>query len=110
MLKELMYTSCAVKGFTEADLTNVLQVSEVYNAERFITGVLLYDGTAFMQILEGEEADVQELFERIKRDPRHSNVKLESFVAIKKRTFPNWSLKSIKVSIAISNPCPNPDT
>ncbi len=44
------------------------------NTELNVTGVLLFDGKQFMQVLEGPVAAVNAVFERINRDIRHGNV------------------------------------
>lgn len=105
MLKELMYTSCVAAEFTDTDLEKLLQQSRVNNLHNKVSGVLLYDGRAFMQILEGEEQALDELFDLIKNDKRHFNVTMESYANIKNRTFENWIMKSIRVPIMTATPC-----
>lgn len=46
----------------------------------------------FIQILEGDKADVEELFLNIEKDERHTNVTLLLENEKQERTFKNWSL------------------
>jgi len=81
-------------------LTGLLNTSRVNNLENGITGMLLYmEGRyfsdyegRFMQVLEGSEHDVKNLFEKIKTDERHKGILVlrESFQ--KDRSFPDWSM------------------
>ena len=45
-----------------------------------------------MQILEGEEAAVDETYSRIANDPRHSNLILINHQPIMEREFSKWSM------------------
>jgi len=53
---------------------------------------LLYCGEAFIQVLEGEESDLDKLFKIIKKDPRHTNVTILEKKQITERKFANWSM------------------
>lgn len=63
-----------------------------------ITGVLLYDGGNFLQILEGEPATVDALFARICQDTRHHHVKLIERVGIEQRNFADWSMAARRLA------------
>lgn len=106
MLLELMYTSCARAEFTDSDLRGLVSQSMHRNPIDGITGVLLYDGSAFMQILEGDAGAVDALYSSIIVDPRHYSVQLESRVNVQRRTFSKWAMKLIHTPIALANPCP----
>lgn len=57
-----------------------------------ITGMLLYDKATYMQVLEGSEDDVHDIYKSILKDPRNSgNVTLIE-EEISQRNFPNWSM------------------
>jgi len=60
----IVYFSKSVKPFNENDLTAILQKSHQNNAERNITGVLLYVRGSIIQVLEGEKVTVEALYKR----------------------------------------------
>lgn len=88
----LIYASTATKLFTQQELVELLETSQKNNVKTDITGMLLYRGGNFIQVIEGEPDAVLELYEIIKEDPRHKDVTLLSKDPIKNRQFPNWSM------------------
>lgn len=60
-----------------------------------ITGVLSYSGGLYLQIIEGESKQVQQLFDRIKADPRHKNITKFLDINTQQRFFPKWPMKLI---------------
>jgi hypothetical protein len=77
---------------TPADIEDILSKSRKNNAADNITGMLLYRNGYFIQALEGEEAPVQRLYEKIAQDERHGNVLTVSKERIKERQFADWSM------------------
>jgi len=73
-LFQIVYMSTADPGLSEGDLTELLNDSARRNYRMGITGVLLHHDGMFMQVLEGQEADVIALYDKILRDPRHHNI------------------------------------
>lgn len=88
----LVYASSAVRLFNRAELIELLDVSRQANQENGITGMLLYRGGNFIQVIEGENEAVLQLYENIKADPRHSNIILLSQDPILERQFAEWSM------------------
>jgi hypothetical protein len=70
---QLVYVSSATTPFSNAELLELLTKSRIKNSALGITGMLLYKDGNFMQLLEGEDNTVRQLFETISRDPRHHN-------------------------------------
>ena len=68
---KLAYVSLASRTLTSVDLQNILESAITRNREDDITGILLFNGTNFMQVLEGPEAKVRALFDDICEDDRH---------------------------------------
>ncbi len=91
-LFSLTYVSSALKPFSKSELEQLLVVSRENNAERGVTGMLLYKEGNFMQVLEGDERKVRTLYEKISVDARHKDdiVLLQGPVA--ERQFPEWSM------------------
>lgn len=58
-----------------------------------VTGVLVYTGSFFAQILEGAQETIDPLIARILKDPRHVDGRvLLSKVGLAQRTFGDWSM------------------
>jgi hypothetical protein len=123
-LYTLLYRSRAVRALDAHDLLRLLMVALRHNARDGITGVLLYgpleplpdaktdlmmlssvipfDGPgAFVQWLEGPEADVRALyFDRISQDTRHTDLELLETGTSTHRLFPHWAM-ALEPSVAL---------
>ena len=69
--------------------------SAAFNAKADITGALLFLDGRFAQILEGDQAAITRLYDRITRDPRHDHVTLDYVITTEGRLFPCWSMARI---------------
>lgn len=76
MLSTLIYRSRAIDSMSSEDLLGLLASARQRNAAMQVTGVLLFDGVHFVQLLEGADESVTQLFGVIRRDSRHDNVVL----------------------------------
>ena len=65
---QLLYISEAAVDLSESELQQILETSRRNNARHNITGFLIYHAPTIFQILEGEEEEVQKLFNVIKKD------------------------------------------
>ncbi|OOQ62046.1 hypothetical protein BC343_03065 [Mucilaginibacter pedocola] len=64
-----------------------------------VTGVLFYFDGKFVQLIEGKEANVKLLHEKLCRDERHNDLQLHKEGELKKRLFPNWSMAFKPIAI-----------
>lgn len=96
-LKVLTYTSWARAGIRADEVDSILSSARVNNPLEGLTGVLIFNGDSFMQILEGGEAAVDGLVERLRIDPRHSNMAIRDERMIETRTFPDWSMAYLRL-------------
>jgi len=88
----LVYISQAVVGFADEEVQNILQSSQRNNAANGITGVLVFGGGLFMQVLEGSEQAVLRLYVKILEDRRHSDCRLIHISPANERIFRQWSM------------------
>ena len=88
----LIYNSYAVGHIEEKDLDKILNQSRVNNLKLGITGLLLFVEGKFIQILEGEKHDVENLYKIIQNDKRHQKVNTLIKGNIEKRNYPDWSM------------------
>lgn len=70
-LYELLYTSSLTPAVSVLDVAIVVGAARRRNAERGITGTLVFDGLRFCHYLEGPQPAVRELAQRIAADSRH---------------------------------------
>ncbi|GAA3995767.1 hypothetical protein GCM10022408_02910 [Hymenobacter fastidiosus] len=91
-MHHIVYQSCAVGHPTRADLRFLLQQSHANNSQLGITGLLLYGNDNFLQVLEGPAAPVQQLYDRIRADHRHTAIITLADGAIEERVFMDWSM------------------
>lgn len=90
MLSRIIYTSRA--RCDEREMSSLLQAARVANMRWEITGALYLANGRFAQYLEGEEAAVAALFERICRDPRHADCCVADRRPISTRVYQGWSM------------------
>ncbi len=78
-------------------LKDIVSVAHRRNPENGITGVLFYENGHFIQAIEGETSAVRAMFDRIKADPRHRNMRVLIDQDIAERSFPNWAIDTFFV-------------
>jgi len=91
-MHHLIYMSHATHSLDEQDLALLLQQARDGNEQRSITGVLVYGGGQFMQVLEGERTQVLALYEHLLNDPRHERVVKLADKEVEQRSFANWNM------------------
>ena len=97
-MKSLTYTSLARLDLTAADLEAIHRTAREVNALEGITGLLVFNGTHFLQIIEGAPSAIDDLVERLRRDPRHHGLEVRYQSEIAERSFPDWSMELVRVS------------
>jgi hypothetical protein len=86
----VVYMSRSARPMQPADLDRLLMDARTHNAEKDVTGVLLYGDSQFFQYFEGHPADVEDVYERIRRSTLHHElVELERRRA-PQRFFRKW--------------------
>jgi len=100
MLVRLLYASRATGPIGEAIVASILEKAHVYNAAHGLTGILCTssDGNVFLQVLEGGRAEVNGLYGRILRDPRHRDVTLLDYAEIGERRFATWRMGNLNLN------------
>ncbi len=91
-LHEIIYVSLASRELTAEELAQLLDKARAHNAANGITGMMLYHRREFLQLLEGEQAVVQALYDRIAADPRHQQLRKIWDGPIRERGFPDWGM------------------
>lgn len=88
----LVYLSRPVNPFTDADFDDIENKSLSANSKRDVTGILIVHDDKILQVLEGREADVRELYAKIEADKRHEITKLVCEIESDERTLLTWNM------------------
>jgi Sensors of blue-light using FAD len=91
-ISELCYISAAGHEFDRAELDALLIKSRANNQKLGVTGMLIHHEGSFLQVLEGQEATVTALYDRIAQDPRHSQVLRLFRTPVGERSFGEWTM------------------
>lgn len=91
-LRLLAYTSTPSQPLTKAELVAILARARARNAQLGVTGMLLFTGGSFFQILEGRAEVLAELYAKIAADPRHTSVVKLIAEPLERRSFADWSM------------------
>lgn len=76
------------------ELEGILDAAKRNNPKLAVTGALLYSGGYFCQLLEGPKSALEQLFEKILADDRHSDVTVLFFDPApgRQRIFGKWAM------------------
>ena len=96
-IKSLTYTSLARLDLQVSDLEDIHRAARELNAIDGITGLLVFNGTHFLQIVEGARDVIDDLLERLKRDSRHTGLEVRDQHRVTQRSFPDWSMELVRV-------------
>jgi hypothetical protein len=102
VLSQYLYISTA-PTLSRNEVEAILATSARNNPARGITGLLLYNGRNFLQLIEGEEEELVALMLKITEDPRHSGISLLDRRSIEQRTCPDWAMKRVMIAESIDS-------
>ena len=97
-MKFIAYVSQAVRPFERDELTQLLEYSRTRNLEGEITGLLIYRYSSefsrgnFVQALEGPEAALEDVWQRISKNRRHHTIVVVEEGDTETRMFADWSM------------------
>lgn len=91
-LRRIAYLSRAAEPFSKRALLDLLHDARGYNAADGITGLLIHSQGRFLQVLEGEPEALADLLQRLRRDPRHSDLHVLFDDDVEQRLFATWSM------------------
>jgi hypothetical protein len=90
-LFSLLYVSRMTRP-SGAEVAAICRQAQINNEREGITGLLVFDGEAFCQLVEGAEAALSLLLHRLERDPRHVDMQVLHFGRAPTRRFPAWRM------------------
>jgi hypothetical protein len=91
-MRQIFYASSARKDMTRVGIEALLERARAHNTRVGITGILLYKGGIFLQLIEGPDAEITALFKRIQLDPRHDHVIQILNLTHRQRIFNEWTM------------------
>lgn len=91
-LVRLLYVSKVSNTFGKSDLQNILAKANEHNESKGLTGMLVFNGEYFVQVLEGGRGAVNQLYQRISADSRHEHLMLLQLGEINQRLFADWAM------------------
>lgn len=89
---QLIYVSQPTIEFVDEALLDILKIAQIENHKQRISGLMVYHNGKFMQLLEGDEINVKNLFAKIQRDTRHTDIKVLLERDSAKRCFSTWAM------------------
>jgi hypothetical protein len=95
--KCVTYTSLAALDLDEEQLRSIHEAALALNGIDGISGLLLFNGIHFLQWIEGPPDAIDELIERLRRDPRHSGFEIRDERMADERIFGGWSMQLVRV-------------
>jgi hypothetical protein len=98
MLSQLVYVSNRKANCNQKEIEKILESCKKNNPPLNITGVLLYSDQKFIQLVEGEYKVINDLYDKIKTDPRHDQTRLISMGPIQAKAFPSWHMGARKIA------------
>ncbi|QHB71789.1 BLUF domain-containing protein [Stenotrophomonas sp. 364] len=97
-LQSIAYVSNASPSLSLRHLSGLVLDAAAYNEMASLTGVLLYDGERFLQMLEGPEDAIAPAYDRIRCAKSHSGITELGRRNGGERHFPWWSMHLVVVS------------
>ena len=91
-LYEALYVSTLAADAPLSVVADIAGKARTFNAAHDITGLLIFDGSHFCQQLEGSQKSVLALIERIRHDPRHSEIEIFHHGPLAERRFRCFAL------------------
>jgi hypothetical protein len=89
---QIVYVSSAMDELGADEVSELLLQCRQNNARLGVTGILIYQAGRFLQVLEGDEAVVNQLVTKIRDDDRHSGFFRLLSREIPERQFGDWSM------------------
>ena len=92
-LYRILYRSKISGALSKEDIEGIVHHARTKNADNAITGVLLNVDDYFMQVIEGEEDVIKDLYYgKILHDKRHFRLKILLEGPVQSRDFPEWDM------------------
>lgn len=102
-LTRLIYASRVTECFSNSSIEHIIEKASEDNIKNHITGMLCFSSNYFLQCLEGSRTQVNQTYQRILNDDRHTDITLLCYEEISVREFASWSMGYVPSS-SLTNP------
>ncbi len=89
---QIMYISSATNAVSATQCATIAQAAAERNSSQDVTGLLLFNGKRFLQVLEGPRDNVEKIYDRIGRDGRHRALVMLRKQEVAEREFGEWGM------------------
>ena len=97
-MKRIIYISKLTNPLSNKEIEEIGIIASRNNMEINVTGTLVFFEKMFFQIIEGDDIAVDQLYGKIRNDPRHYDIlRLKTEYEINDRLFPTWNMKTINL-------------
>ena len=90
MLRRIAWSSALAPSFSAARLNEIIAPARRNNQLRHLSGMLVFTGSHFLGIYEGDENDLARLWPRLEADVRHCELTRIGDELCGERWFPAW--------------------
>ncbi|MGH8039171.1 MAG: BLUF domain-containing protein [Stenotrophomonas sp.] len=97
-LQAIVYASEAALDLSSEQLNELVEDAVLRNRLAGVTGVLLFDGTRFLQYIEGPDDGVSLVYSRIVNSRKHREIIELARGIVSQRRMPYWSMRWIPVA------------
>jgi hypothetical protein len=89
---QLIYASTATVKLKLGELKELAENASENNNRALITGLLVYGNGYFMQVLEGNQHSINELYLKISHDKRHLDLRILDYHVVSSTSFSQWGM------------------
>jgi hypothetical protein len=91
-MRRIVYASRALHDFDDEELLALLGRARATNQQGGVTGMLVYSARSFLQLIEGEDDQVEVVWDRIRTDGRHTDLRVLLDGPVSVRQFDAWTM------------------
>jgi len=88
----------------ETHIRRILATARTNNPQAGLTGAMAFTERCFAQVLEGEHENLSCLFQKIRSDSRHTDVKILARSNTRERLFASWSMAYVDTPYGHGHP------
>lgn len=77
------------------DLTDLVEITRTYSINHHIHGISYYGNNCFLQCLEGQKNQIDDLYQKILNDQRYANKIVLAYQDIQCQSFKSWNMKYV---------------
>lgn len=92
-LQAVAYASLAVPRLSTSELDQLVQAASLHNRLAGVSGLLLFDGSRFLQYIEGPDSGIAVVYSRILASRFHTDVIELARSRVGERRMPYWAMR-----------------